>query len=309
MKGLDLTRAYALEVAQPQLERRLGGDALPLLAWGSVGDGSDRFGFDDEISRDHDWGVALCIWAPDAHADLVARVDEAMSELSASYRGFPVLGFHVSSPAGRAGAFTVGEHYRRFTGFASGPALFAEWRAVDEHALAAATNGEVFFDGSGAFTAVRERLLQGYPEPVRTERVADACFAFAQTAQYNLIRAVLRRDTVACRVAYARAHEAACRLVHTLSGRYCPYYKWMQSSLVCCGETGEQVAAAFAYLAEPDGPVERLDAAGTKEMVEAMGEVLVAELAEQGFTEASSPYLLDHVGYLRALVRSRSEKA
>lgn len=307
MKGLDLTRSYALELALPALARSLGPMASAQFAVGSVGDGSDRFGFDDEVSRDHDWGISLCVWVPDGRADLIASVSSIMRELPATYQGFSVLGFHAPCPPGRAGAFTVGEHYRRFTGSASGPVSPAEWRAVDEHALAAATNGEVFFDGPGAFTAVRERLLRGYPEPVRTERIADACFAFAQAAQYNLIRAVLRGDAVACRVAYTHAHEAACLLAHALANRFCPYYKWMQASLARCGETGAQVAAAFAYLAAPEGPVERLDAAGTKEMVEAVGEALVAELTAQGLAESPSPYLLDHAEHLRALAQSRSE--
>ncbi len=304
MKGLDLTRAYAREVALPQLERYLGSDVLNLLALGSVGDGSDRFGFDDAISRDHDWGVSLCVWVSDDHPELVSRVQNAMSELPALYQGFHVLGFHASCPAGRAGAYTVGEHYKRFTGLDAGPQSLAEWRAVDEHALAAATNGEVFFDGSGCFTAIRERLLQGYPERVRIERIANHCLAFAQAGQYNLIRAVLRQDIVACRVAYARVHEAACLLVHVLAGHYCPYYKWMHASCVALGELGAQTAAALTYLASADGPVECFDAQSVKEMAEAMGATFVDELSAQGLVEADSPYLLDYVDGLRACARS-----
>lgn len=304
MKGLDLTRAYAREVALPQLERCLGSEALNLLALGSVGDGSDRFDFDDAISRDHDWGVSLCVWVSDDHPEFVSRVQNAMSELPDLYQGFPVLGFHASCPAGRAGAYTVGEHYKRFTGLETGPQSLAEWHAANEHALAAATNGEVFFDGSGRFTAIRERLLQGYPERVRIERIANHCLAFAQAGQYNLIRAVLRQDIVACRVAYARAHEAACLLAHVLAGHYCPYYKWMHASCVALGELGAQTAAALVYLASADGPMECFDAQGVKEMVEAMGAAFVTELAAQGLVEADSPYLLDYVDGLRACARS-----
>lgn len=299
MRGLELTRSHAQELALPALERSLGAEGLGRLAVGSVGDGSDRFGFDDDISRDHDWGVSLCIWVPDGEDALPARVREAMKALPAEYKGFPVLGFHTACPAGRAGVFAVGEHYRRFTGLPAGPRTLEEWHAADEHALAAATNGAVFHDGPGAFTAVRERLLQGYPEPVRLERIARHCLAFAQAGQYNLIRAVLRRDTVACRVAYARAHEAACLLAHTLAGSFCPYYKWMQASCAGLGELGSQVAAALAYLAAPDGPAESFDAAGTKEMLEAMGQVFADELSAQGLIDSASPYLLDHVDTVR----------
>ena len=61
MKGLELARGYFYDECLPRLRRELPA-VLPHLAAGLVGEGSDCFGYDDHVSRDHDWGPGFCIW-------------------------------------------------------------------------------------------------------------------------------------------------------------------------------------------------------------------------------------------------------
>lgn len=58
MKGLELSRAYWEKCALPLFRRELPA-FLERAAVGLVGEGSECFGFDDEISQDHDWGAGI----------------------------------------------------------------------------------------------------------------------------------------------------------------------------------------------------------------------------------------------------------
>ena len=68
MRGLDISKAYYEEFGRPMLEAEFP-DLLPFLAVGAVGSGSDRYGYDDEVSRDHDFGPGFCIWLSDSEKE------------------------------------------------------------------------------------------------------------------------------------------------------------------------------------------------------------------------------------------------
>ncbi len=72
MNGLQLSKQYYFDTARGELLRFFP-DLYPRLAAGLVGNGSECFGYDDEISRDHDWGVDFFLWLTDEDAD---RIDD-----------------------------------------------------------------------------------------------------------------------------------------------------------------------------------------------------------------------------------------
>lgn len=68
MKGLDLARQLYEETVRPALAAE-----FPMqegrIAVGLAGPGSECYGFDDEISRDHDFAPRLCLWIPAEDAE------------------------------------------------------------------------------------------------------------------------------------------------------------------------------------------------------------------------------------------------
>ena len=65
MTALELSRAFFLETALPDLREKFP-DVAEKAAAGLAGNGSECFGYDDELSRDHDWGVDFFLWVPES---------------------------------------------------------------------------------------------------------------------------------------------------------------------------------------------------------------------------------------------------
>ena len=146
MTGLELaeklyqdTVRWAIAAEFPEQEAR--------IAVGLAGPGSECFGYDDAISRDHDFAPRLCLWLTEAdEKEIGARLQERYQAWTAEFD--PV----TAMAADRSGVISIPEYYRRFTGGPGVPPDALAWLRIPEHLLAAATNGKVFRDDLGAFT-------------------------------------------------------------------------------------------------------------------------------------------------------------
>ncbi len=256
MKGLDLSRTYFQETVLPRLERDWPA-LLPRLAAGLVGNGSDCFGFDDEISQDHDWGVEYFLWLPEDLADQREVLEEWRQRVFRESP--PSIGRVRSAYGARIGVQTVGEFYQSLLGRPQGPETLVQWLQVPEDNLAMAVNGEVFLDREGSFTTVREKLLGHYPEDVRKKKLAAKCMSIAQSGQYNFLRMAKREDWVTVRTILQRFTEAVMGLVFLMNRRYKPYYKWSWRALNELPILGPDTADALREIAlSPDFSVPEL---------------------------------------------------
>ena len=261
----------ALEGSVPELAAR--------LAVGLAGEGSECFGFDDVLSRDHDWGPAFCIWMEEddfrAHGKTVHAVYDRLPR---------VLDGPLSG--GRVGCLCIQQWFTRYTGLPEGPETLFQWRRVPEAFLATATNGQVFADPQGHFTAIREKLLRFYPEDVRIKKIVAHAAVMAQAGQYNYPRCVRRGDAVAAQLALAEFTRAALSMVYLLNWRYAPFYKWMHRGLrglPILPRAGEQLAA-----------LSRAHGADAEERIEGVCLTVAAELRRQGLSGRTNAFLQEH---------------
>ncbi|MBN2420410.1 MAG: hypothetical protein JXL81_13560, partial [Deltaproteobacteria bacterium] len=154
MKGLELSRGYFEEVCRPSIKKYLP-EHIDKMAFGLVGDGSECYWFDDEISRDHDFGPRIMVWVlPNDYNDFGAELKKILQVMPKNFMGFE--GINTSQyGADREGLSTINKFYKRFTGMDHPPSTIQEWRLIPEVNLSLATNGEVFCDPLGEFTRYR----------------------------------------------------------------------------------------------------------------------------------------------------------
>jgi len=142
LQGLELSREFYIQCAAPAIVERFGERACRVAA-GLAGQGSDCLGFDDDISRDHDFGPGCCLWLTDNdYAAFGSELQELYDSLPGEFMGFS----RNTAPqgSGRVGVMQISRFYSQFTGCPDVPPNDAAWLRIPEHLLAAATSGEVF---------------------------------------------------------------------------------------------------------------------------------------------------------------------
>jgi hypothetical protein len=288
MKGLDLAEQYFLAHGLPMLESNFANQAH-LIATGLVGPGSECFGFDDNLSRDHDWGPGFCLWV-DKHAyeQFGNKLQSAYERLPQKFKAF---GPRQYSPGEyhRVGVIEIEQFYRNFTGLDHPPENVQEWLRIPEEALSICTNGKVFQDPTGQFSSWRQELKQYYPEDVRIYKIASLCVRAAQSGQYNFKRSLERCEWFAHRYAEIQFCDESLSLTFLLNRSYAPFYKWRHRAVKDLPVLGQTIYGGIAKLLEIDDNAQKI------KVIDRICDELINELKRQKLTDSKSDFLLDHI--------------
>ena len=275
------------------------------IAVGLAGEGSDCFGYDDFMSRDHDFGTGVCLWLTSADYELFGEaLRDSYDELIAKMPGNDL----TARLKARRGVMTIDGFYSNVLGITvpaeKGQLTEEQWLELDHSCLATATNGEVFKDDLGVFTSFRSYLLSYYPDRVWRLRIADELHKFASALQVNYARCMSRGDTVAAKMCHLNGLAAAMELFFLLHKQYPPYYKWTYrrmceienglyaqrvKDLACAaGDTsvweGKQYSADYINLSDP-----------VVLSAEMIAESVIDLMSQMGLVTASNKYLEKYV--------------
>lgn len=228
MKGLELAEAY-YKSCEKQLKELLGKD-FEAVSIGLCGQGSECFGFDDEISRDHDFGPGFCIFADasvyEKHGKCLEQFYEALP------KKFMGMERNVSSHGqGRVGVVRTKDFYFGNLGIDHAPENLFQWYQLSEERLAMVTNGRIFHAGNDEFMSLRKSFQGFYPKEVFYKKLASRLAVMAQAGQYNYVRCMERKDEVAAYLALGIFLKNAVSALYLLKGCYMPFYKWAYRGL------------------------------------------------------------------------------
>ena len=283
IKGLELSKRYFYDIVLLEFEKSLK-DILPLCAFGLVGEGSECYGYDDELSKDHDFGPSVCIWLrKDNYLKYKYRINKVLETLPKTYLGFREL---KESEWGynRRGLLNTEDFYFKFIGSANPPQTINDWQKIPETALATVTNGEVFLDNLGEFTKIREQLLNYYPEPIRQNKIATRLMNISQHGQYNYVRCLRRNDLVSANQSLYLFVDEVIHLVFLLNRRYKIFYKWANRALLDLKILGNEIHKLLEDMVFAQNKIP---------YVRKICKVLADELRNQKLTDCKSEFLGD----------------
>ena len=281
MNGIDLSREYYERYGKPMLEEQFP-ELLPYLACGVCGSGSESFGYDDEISRDHDYEPGFIIFLPGE--DRVDRrsaflLERAYAKLPKEYKG---LKRSLMAPAGgrRRGVLRTAEFFVDKCGVPDGVLNTVQWLRVPEHALAEAVNGALFSDSYGEVTRIRERLAF-WPEDIARKKLAGAVYLMGQAGEYNYPRCLAHGESGAAQLAVQEFVDCAMEAVFLLNRTYRPYYKWRFRALRQLSVLSEE-AERFEYLLTTDNAQ---SAEEKRKVIQRITEDILEEIQRQGWVQ------------------------
>lgn len=306
MTGMELAQAYYETYGKRMIAEKFPKYA-DRIAVGLVGEGSECFGFDDAISRDHDFGPSFCMWlTKEDYQTIGPELNRAYYSLPRDFYGYPP---RKEEPYGgeRVGVLCIDDFYRRQIGRADAEFSLIGWLCVPETRLATVTNGKVFTDPLGQFTAIREKLLQFYPNDVRLKKMAARAAVMGQSGQYNYARCMRRGETVAALYALNEFIRNTISMVFLLNCRYMPYYKWMHRAMMTLPLLGKEIGELLQELAEDGVSMDAWDSESLENVPQALNSadrnvllieqicrLITAELRREGLSSETNSFVTHH---------------
>lgn len=214
------------------------------IAVGIICEGSEYLGFDDAVSRDHDFGPGFCIWAPkDVSEEDFAALRLFYERLPREYYGLERRS--SKEGRGRLGVWRLQDFFLEYFGTPHPPRTLGNWLGADSHRLLLFAKGSVFHDPANLLNDARRMVAAGYPFGARLRLCAQELGVLAQAGQYNYQRCLRRGDVATAHCYEMRFCIHALRAWLLLEDIYPPYEKWLLRAMDWCSLPGAGIVRAY----------------------------------------------------------------
>jgi hypothetical protein len=216
MKTLEMCQAFWREVGLPLFQR-----ALPQIvecAAAGLAIDSAAIGWDDDLSRDHDWGPRFDLFVPEASlAENGELIRNVLRRLPREFRGTRTVPCR---------SFSFEGQFDHVFGEPIPPREPRGWFRVPEFGLFDATKVTFFHDPSGEGRKRKESFPSHYPDPVMNLRLAACCYSVSQS-RGHMERMINRGFQTGAIVPLGVWVHNVHLICFQLNRRFAPFYKWI----------------------------------------------------------------------------------
>jgi hypothetical protein len=240
MNGLELAKHFYFDCVRPIIAVQAP-EVQTSYAAGLIGYGSEVLGNDDEDSRDHEWGPRLILFLDQSNDEatntrLAQTLNNSLNEqLPSTFMGFPtrfkqnVWGSLVMPNGAGKPHITITtpqKFLESTTGYRGVPTTHREWLVVPEQRLLEFASGEIFHDGLGQVTTLRQQLAY-FPTSIWKYRLSYALESLGW--ELDVISLCAKRgDHLSMHLNIAVTIKRIMQLTFLANRHYCPNdAKWL----------------------------------------------------------------------------------
>lgn len=285
---------------------------------GKLGEGSECFGYDDIVSKDHDFGPGFGIYVTrEQYASYGKALEQAYDSLPVQFRGLTRP--QQIKGAQRNGVIIMEDFFGRILGLQEDEISFlmqkhtlpeGTWLRVEDWQLKTVTNGEIFVGEENVFGSIYHNLKKGYPENILRRKLAQALGTICQTGQYNYQRMMKRDDLYSGILMLHSFEEEVLTFLFLINRVYAPHAKWRMREAATLTK-GQSILTELKELMtmQPDitsyrkrETVEWFGKENSEdvilEKIDNIAKGIVNLLKEEKLTDTDAVYLEEHIPYL-----------
>lgn len=217
IKGRELSKQFYVEIIQPMLSDTPHDAVL-------IGEGSDVLGFDQPISKDHDWGPRITIFVSNKEQIQPTR-GKILANLPERFLGFSTF---VDEDSSNIQVATAWKWLHRNLSIKDIYSLtYSDWLSFPQQHLLQFVGGVSFADSLGDYKKAKQ-ILSWYPDDVWSWAMASQWYLI-WSSERLIQRTLEDEDYLGSQLILQKVVRYMIEMWFLQSKQYKPYDKWLGS--------------------------------------------------------------------------------